>query len=118
MIINLLICLVIAVAISALGVFLAGLPGIFILWLSEPLIRLVFRDNPLDRINSEAGLVLIMWISMVCPLSIYPGFWVGFVLFDDYYKLSQIAIFLGVLYLVSIIIATVIYGLIYLFYEK
>ena len=118
MIINLLICLVIAVAISALGVFLAGLPGIFILWLAQPLISLFFRGDPLDEIQSEAGFYLIMWISILWSLSIYPGFWVAFIFFHDYAKLAQIAIFVGVLYLVSIIIATVIYGCIYLFYEK
>ena len=118
MIINLLICLVIAVGISALGIFLAGLPGIFILWLSKPLISLFFRGDPLDEIQSEAGFSLIMWISMLWSLSIYPGFWVAFIFFHDYAKLGQIAIFLGVLYIVSIIIATVIYGCIYLFYEE
>lgn len=117
MIINLLICLVIAVAISALGVFLAGLPGIFILWLSKPLISLFFRGDPLDEIQSEAGFYLIMWISILWSLSIYPGFWVAFIFFYDYTLLGQIAIFVGVLYIVSIIIATVIYGCMYLFYE-
>ena len=118
MIINLLICLVIAVGISALGVLLSGLPGIFIFWLSEPLIKLLFGGNPLEKLNSEAGLVLILWISIVCPLSIYPGFWVAFIFFKDYAKLSQIAIFVVVLYIGSVMISTVLYGLIYLLYEK
>ncbi|MBC6478564.1 MAG: hypothetical protein GDA56_13085 [Hormoscilla sp. GM7CHS1pb] len=118
MIINLLICLVIAVGISALGIFLAGLPGIFILWLSQPAISLLFGGDPLEKIQSEAGFALIIWTSMLWSLSIYPGYWVAFVFFHDYAKRAQIAIFVGVLYIVSIIIATLIYGCIYLFYEE
>ena len=118
MISDLIISLVIVVGISALGIFLSGLPGIFLLWLAQPYIRCLFGVNPLKKINTEAGFALILLISGFWSLSLYPAYMVAFRIYSDYAKLSQIAIFIAVLYVVSVALSTILYGLIYLFYDS
>lgn len=117
MINNILISLFIAVGISALGILLAGLPGVLILWLSQPLIVCLFGMKPLDKITPGAGFALMYLVSMLWSLSILPGYLVAFKLFEHYEKWSQIAIFIGVIYLVSVILSTILYGWTYLFYR-
>uniref|UniRef100_A0ACD5GRL9 Uncharacterized protein n=1 Tax=Desertifilum tharense IPPAS B-1220 TaxID=1781255 RepID=A0ACD5GRL9_9CYAN len=110
MINDLLISLFIAVGISALGIFLAGMPGVMILWLSQPFLLCVYGTRSIRRIKSGGGFTLIYLVSMLWSLSILPGYLVAFRLFEDLAKLNQIAIFIGILYLGSVVITTIIYG--------
>ncbi|MBD2312400.1 hypothetical protein H6G20_12085 [Desertifilum sp. FACHB-1129] len=110
MINDLLISLFIAVGISALGIFLAGMPGVMILWLSQPFLLCVYGPRSIRRIKSGGGFTLIYLVSMLWSLSILPGYLVAFRLFEDLAKLNQIAIFIGILYLGSVVITTIIYG--------
>lgn len=117
MITNLLIALFISVGISALGIFLAGLPGALILWLAQPLIVLIFGRRPFDKIQPSASFALIYGVSILWSISIWPGYWVAFTIFRDYVLWRQIPIFIGVLYVASTLLSTVLYGWIYLFYR-
>ena len=110
MINDLIISLFVAVGLSALGIFLAGMPGVMILWLSQPFLLCVYGPKSIRRLKSGGGFTLIYLVSILWSLSIIPGYLVAFRWFEDLAKLNQIVVFIGVLYLGSVIITTILYG--------
>ncbi|MDJ1180986.1 hypothetical protein PJF56_19175 [Roseofilum sp. BLCC_M91] len=110
MIADLILSMLITVAIAILGIWFAGLPGYFIIWLSQPFLRFCFGQKALSHLNPEESFAAIFLVSLFWGFNVLPGYLVAFIWLKEYTLISQIPIFVGVVYVGSIIVALVSYG--------
>lgn len=110
MIPHLILSMLITVALAILGIWFAGLPGYFIVWLSQPFIRFCFGQRALSNLNPEESFAAVFLVSLFWGFNVLPGYWVAFIWFKEFSLISQIPIFVGVVYIGSMIVALVSYG--------
>jgi len=110
MIAHLILSMLITVAIAILGIWFAGLPGYFIIWLSQPFIRFCFGQEALSNLNPEESFAALFLVSLFWGFNVLPGYLVAFIWLKEYTLISQIPIFIGVVYLGSMLVAIASYG--------
>ncbi|WP_271943869.1 hypothetical protein [Roseofilum reptotaenium] len=110
MIANLILSMLITVGLAILGIWFAGLPGYFIVWLSQPFIRFCFGQRALSNLNAQQSFAAVFLVSLFWGFNVLPGYLVAFVWLKEYTLISQIPIFVGVVYVGSMIVALLTYG--------
>ena len=90
------------IGIILISLLLLGLPGAIIFELvSAPLIRLLFGVDALTKVPPDSTWPIAIYLSILCPISIVPGYWIAFKVFSSLTKPGQIAIFISFLLLWS-----------------